>query len=152
MCFLFIPLLSQHIHTLWTWSKLSIKKPEQLSKSLFCSSFFMVKFWQVSNTALKSSYRWCSIKKGVLKNLAILVEGLQAGNFITKTLQHRCFTVNIAKFPKAFYWTSVNKCFWTLLIQSGRYCNRKNRDAFKDNNRRRIQNPVQHLRWSFLQK
>ena len=33
----------------------------------------MVKFWQVSNIALKSSYRRCSIKKAVLKNLAILI-------------------------------------------------------------------------------
>ena len=35
--------------------------------------FFMVKFWQVSNIALTSSYRRCSIKKTVLKHLAILI-------------------------------------------------------------------------------
>ena len=46
---------------------------------------------------------------------------------------------------------SVNDRFWTLSIQSGRN-NRKNRDVSRDDNRRRIQNPVKHLRWSFLQK
>ena len=64
-----------------------------------------------SNIALKSSHGRCSIKKAVLKYLAILIEkilvleplfnkfaGLQAGNFITKRLQHRCFPLNIAKF------------------------------------------------------
>ena len=34
---------------------------------------FMVKFWQVSNIVLKRSYQRCSIKKAVLKNLAILI-------------------------------------------------------------------------------
>ena len=34
---------------------------------------FMVKFWQVSNIVLKRNYQRCSIKKAVLKNLAILL-------------------------------------------------------------------------------
>ena len=45
----------------------------------------------------------------------------------------------------------MNECFWTLLIQSGRN-NRENRDVSRDDNWRRIQSPVKHLRWSFLQK
>ena len=47
--------------------------------------------------------------------------------------------------------TSINDCLWILLIQSGRN-NRKNRDVSRDDNRSRIQNPVKHLRCSFLQK
>ena len=73
---------------------------------------------------------------------------LQAGNFITKRLQHRCFPVNIAKFLKlSILSTSVN-CFSALLIQSGSN-NRKNRDVFrevfKDDNQTRIHNPVKYL-------
>ena len=37
-----------------------------------------------------------------------------------------------------FQRTSVNHCFWTSLIQSGRYSNRKNRGVFIDNNQRRF--------------
>ena len=50
-------------------------------------------------------------KKAVLKNYGIFttvleslfnkVKGLQACNFIKKRLQHRCFSVNIAKFLRA---------------------------------------------------
>ena len=40
--------------------------------------------------------------------------------------------------------TSVNDCFLILLIQSGRN-NRENRDVFRDDNWRGIQNPVKNL-------
>ena len=36
-------------------------------------SFFMVKFWQVSNITLKSNYRRCSIKEAVPKHFAKLI-------------------------------------------------------------------------------
>ena len=36
----------------------------------------------------------------MLESLFNKFAGLQAGNFITKRLQHRCFPVNIAKFLK----------------------------------------------------
>ena len=43
-------------------------------------------------------------KKGVLKNLA--------NNFIQKTLQHMCFSVNITKFLKTHILkNSANGCF-----------------------------------------
>ena len=45
--------------------------------------------------------------------------------------------------------TSVNGCFWTLLIQSGS-SNRKNRYVFRDDNQRRIENPMKYLRRIFL--
>ena len=45
----------------------------------------------------------------------------------------------------------MNDCFLTLLIPSGRN-NRKNKDVSRDDNRRHIQKPVKHLRWSFLEK
>ena len=41
--------------------------------SIITFLFFMVKFWQVSNIALKSSCRRCSIKKVVLKKAVILI-------------------------------------------------------------------------------
>ena len=61
------------------------------------------------NFAKFRSSRWrCSVKKAVLKNVAIftaidlcwslfLIKS-QAWDFIEKRLQHRCFPVNIAKF------------------------------------------------------
>ena len=102
-------------------------------------------------------------KKVILKNFAIFIEkhlrwslffnksaGLEAGNFITKRLQHRYFflkTANVLKY--LFSSTSVNDCFWSLSIQKGSN-NRKNRevfrDVFRDDNRRHIQNPVKHVR------
>ena len=36
----------------------------------------------------------------MLESLFNKFAGLQAGNYITKRLQHRCFPVNIAKFLK----------------------------------------------------
>ena len=41
------------------------------------------------------------MKTTELESLFNKFEGFQAGNFITKRLQHRCFPVNIAKFLKA---------------------------------------------------
>ena len=67
----------------------------------------MVKFSQVSNSFKKQLLK-LFYKKAVLNNLAILIGKhlcwslflIQASNFITKRLQHRCFPVNIAKFLK----------------------------------------------------
>ena len=94
----------------------------------------------------------------MLESLFNKFAGLQADSFITKGLQHSCFSVNIAKFLKTSILKDICEWFWTLLIQSGRDVFRekrkygKNRDVFRDGNRRRIQNPVKHLRWSFSQK
>ena len=82
--------------------------------------YFMVKFWQVSNIALRSSYRMCSIKNVALKNLAILTG---------KHLHWSLFLINLEVYKPA-----------TLL------------DVFRDDNQRRIENPMKHLKWSFLQK
>ena len=131
--------------------------------------FFMLKFWQVSNITLKSSYRRWSIKKAVSKNFAIFIEKNPCWSLLfinmlaykPATLLQRdsnigAFLSILPNFLKhLFYRTPVSDCFWTLLIQSGS-TNRKNRDvfrdAFRDDNWRRIQNPVKQLRWSFLQK
>ena len=63
----------------------------------------------------------------------------------------KCFPVNIAESLK----TSILKetCERLLLnVIDSKWNNRKNRDVFIDDNRRRIQNPVKYLRWSFSQK
>ena len=130
---------------------------------------FMLKFWQVSNITLKCSYRRCSIKKAVSKNFAIFIEknpcwsllfinmlACKSATLLQIDSNIGVFLWILSNFLKSlFYRTPVNDCFWTLLIQSGS-TNRKNRDvfrdAFRDDNWRRIQNPVKQLRWSFLQK
>ena len=124
--------------------------------------FFMVKcLWQVSNIALKSSYRMCSIKNAVLKNLAILIgkhlcwslflinlEVYQLATLLQRDSDANVFLWILWNFYKSlFQRTSVNDCFWTSLIQSWRYSNGKNRAVFRDDNLRRIQNPMKHLRW-----
>ena len=61
----------------------------------------------------RSSYRKCSVKGGVLKNLAKFTEkhlcqclffnkvaGLRPANLLIKRLRHSCFPVNFAKFLK----------------------------------------------------
>ena len=107
-----------------------------------------------------------SIKNAVLKNLAILIgkqlcwslflinlEVYKPATLLQRDSDASVFLWILRNFYKGlFQRTSVNDCFWTLLIQSGRYINRKNRDVFRDDNQRRFQNPMKHLRWSFLQK
>ena len=126
--FLFIATLLKHIHTLgwshwfhahiilpkqptqlWTWSKLSIKKPEQLSsKAVFVLHGGVLTGFIHS---FKKQLPKVFYKKDVLQKLAILlylfnnIAGLQASNFITNRIHHRFFPVNIAKFSK----TSVSK-------------------------------------------
>ena len=56
----------------------------------------------------------------MLESLFNKFAGLQADNFITKGLQHSCFSVNIAKFLKTSILKDICEWFWTLLIQSGR--------------------------------
>ena len=81
----------------------------------------------------------------VLKSLFNKFTGLQSGNFITKTLQHRCFPVNIVKFLKTSILKDIcERLLPNFLIQNGRN-NRKNRDLFRDDNRRRVQNSVKHV-------
>ena len=63
-----------------------------------------------------------SVKKVVLKNFAIFTEKhlccslflicLKACNFIKKTLQHRCFPMNIAKFLR----TPILRNIWEQLL------------------------------------
>ena len=78
---------------LWTWSKSSIKKPEQLGKSHFGSSWWR----QVSNIALKSSYRRCL---GKHLGWSLLLINLQA--YKLATLLQRDFNTG------AFMWTLQN--------------------------------------------
>ena len=46
----------------------------------------------------RSSHRRCFMEKTVLKNFGIFTGKLQGFNFIKNRLQHRCFSLNIAKF------------------------------------------------------
>ena len=52
--------------------------------------------WHDKNTH-RSSHQRCSVKKGVLKNLANFTEKDLCWS-LKKRLQHRCFPMNIAKF------------------------------------------------------
>ena len=71
----------------------------------------------------RRSHTRCSIKKAVLKNFAILTRkhlcwnlffNKVAANFIKKRLQHRCFSVNIAKSLRALFLKNI--CEQLLLI------------------------------------
>ena len=65
------------------------------------------------------SYKFSNIyrKTLVLESLFTKFAGLQAGNFITKRLQHRCVPVNIVKTFKNIYfkghlWTNCSELYW----------------------------------------
>ena len=81
----------------------------------FCGSkyFFVAEHgiycWQ--SRQFRSSHQRCSVRKGVLRNFAILtgkhkcqslffskVAGLRSATLLKKRLWHKCFSVNIAKF------------------------------------------------------
>ena len=90
---------------------------------------FLTKFFilvKVGCFAFGSSNQRCSLEKAVLKNFAIFtgkqlvfeslfnkVAGLQVTKCIKKTLQYRCFRINIAKFLGTR--TLKNICEWLLL-------------------------------------
>ena len=80
----------------------------------------------ISSSKYRSSHRRCSIKKGVLKNLAKFtgkhlcqslffnkVAGLRPATSLKKRLWHTCFSVNFAKFLRTlfFYRTPPDDCF-----------------------------------------
>ena len=114
----------------------------------------MVKFWLVSNIALKNIHRGYSIKKAVPKNLATLIEKYLCWSLFLINLKAYKPTTSLQRDSntRVFLWTLRYFCERPLLnFQSGRN-NRKNRDASRDDNRRRIENPVKHQRWRFLQK
>ena len=86
-----------------------------LTTVIYIQAFFYSLFPKLHNTGfitadIRSSHRRYSIKKAGLENFAIwtgkqlsrsfFLIKLQACNFIKKRLQHRCFPVNIAKFPR----------------------------------------------------
>ena len=140
---------------------------QERSQRNLAKAFFVIhgEVLAVSNIALKSTNRRSSIKKScsykfsninrktlVLESLFNKFAGLQAGNFITKRFQHRCFPVNIVKFLKTSILKDIcERLLLNFLIQNGRN-NRKNRDLFRDDNRRRVQNSVKHVSWNLLQK
>ena len=126
--------------------------------------FFMVKFWQVSNITLKSIYRRCSIKKAVLKNFAkfigkhlcwslflINLQTYKPATLLEKTptqvLSCECCEIFKNIYIKGHLWTTASELYWfkvEVIIEKA--------DLFRDDDPRRIQNPVKHLRWSFLTK
>ena len=66
-----------------------------------------------SRTRIKSTYRRCFEKKGVLKNFAKFTgKNMCQGLFLIKRLWHRCFLVSFAKFLRLFtelVWTTASK-------------------------------------------
>ena len=74
----------------------------------------------------RSSHRWCSAKKGDLKNFAIFtgkhlcrsfffnkVAGLRPASLLKKRLRHRCFPVNFGKFLRTPFLQNTSG--WLLL-------------------------------------
>ena len=94
----------------------------------------MVKFWQVSNITVKSSYRRRSIKKAVLKNFSILIgkHRFSSRQLYYKETPTQCFPANIAKFLRISILKNI--CERLLLIWLIR--NRLFRDVFTDDNQR----------------
>ena len=79
----------------------------------------------------KSTNRKCSLKKGVLKYFAKFprktpvleslfnkIAGLEACNFIKKTLQHRCFPVKLAKFLRTPFFYRTPQVATSVLYES----------------------------------
>ena len=78
----------------------------------------------------RSSHRRCSVRKGVLRNFAKFtgkhlcqrlflnkVAGLRPATLLKKSLWHRCFPVNFAKFLRIpFYRTPQGDCFSTSCL------------------------------------
>ena len=112
----------------------------------------MVKFWQVSKITLKSSCRRCFIKKAVLKNLGILIgKHLCWESLFNKFVGFSCEFYETFKNIsfKWHLWTTASELYW-FKVEDIKI--EKNRDVFRDDNRRRIQNLVKHVRWSFFEK
>ena len=116
----------------------------------------MVKFWQVSNIDLTSSYSRCSINKAVLKNLTILIGKHLCWNLLLINLQankvNKPATLlqrdsNIAKFLKASFLKDICERLVLNFIDSKWKKSRK-----IETHPERNQNPVKYLRWRFLQK
>ena len=76
-------------------------------EKVFCSCFFR----RLVSSFFRSSHRRCSVRKGVLRNFAKFtgkhlcqrlffnkVAGLRPVTLLKKSLWHRCFPVNFAKF------------------------------------------------------
>ena len=93
----------------------------------------------------KSSHKWCSIKKVVLKNFAIFTGKYLCwslsfwNNFVKMRLQHRCFSMNIPKllktailksicerlfFKKVLGFLQIKKCSSSVIFET--------RDHYKD--------------------
>ena len=81
----------------------------------------MVNFWQVSNVALKSSHWRCSIKKAVLKNLAMLnlywslfLINLQAYKPVTllERDSNIGFFLWILRYFKGHLWATASELYW----------------------------------------
>ena len=61
----------------------------------------------------------------------------------------RLFLVNIANFLRTFILKEICERLILKSIDSKWKKHRKNSYVFRDDNWRRIQNPLEHLRWSF---
>ena len=77
----------------------------------------------------RSSHRWCSLKKGVLRNFAKFigkhicqrlfsnkVAGLRRATSLRKSFWYRCFPVNSAKFLRTAFFAEH---FWTNASDNG---------------------------------
>ena len=73
------------------------------------AKFFRTAIEHSRTAASKAVVRMCSVKKVLLK-----FSGLHACNLIKKRLQHRCFSVNFAKFLRTPVF--VEHLRWLLLL------------------------------------
>ena len=69
-------------------------------------------------TSSRNSQQRCSTKKAVIKIFAIFTgKRYYTGNFINKSLQNRCFPVNVMKILRASILKDIWKCLLLLLLK-----------------------------------
>ena len=95
----------------------------------------------------RSSYRRCSVKKGVLKNFAKFTGKNQCQSL---RLWCRCFPVNFAKFLRTlFLRTLSDDCFWMNMVKIQGRIQNPVKQAFCYNSQR-IKEKTQYLGWKTL--
>ena len=83
------------------------------------------------------------LKASVLK--IVISTGLRPATLSKKRLWQRCFPVNFAKFLRASFFYHI-----TLLVAASIMIEKT--DVFREDDQKRIQNPVKPLRWNVFQK
>ena len=104
----------------WTLEIFTIDSRKTRSSHRWCSIWKTVLISEYSEISKFQKFRNIHWKRSVLESLFNKVTGLQTCNFIRKTLQHRCFPVNITKFLRApilqNVWTAASVKRFTLTL------------------------------------